>query len=99
MLIGDLNARVGSPPLDELLQAEASDHPVLLDARDRAQAPDTGPDSTWNAFREIATGHRIDHILYQGDRIQVLQYLTLDPRTPAGRFASDHLPVMAEITF
>ncbi|MBX3422373.1 MAG: endonuclease/exonuclease/phosphatase family protein [Pirellulaceae bacterium] len=99
ILIGDLNATVGSPPLDELLLAEAAPFPVLVDAKAHTANPATGPNSTWNGFKQIADGQRIDHILYQGEGIRVVNYTTLDPRTPAGRFASDHLPVLAEIEY
>ncbi len=99
LLIGDLNARVGSPPLDELLQSDLSEFPALIDARDQSEIADSGPNSTWNGFKDIVVGNRIDHILFQGDRIRIKDYQTLDPRTPHGnRFASDHLPVMAEIS-
>ena len=96
LLIGDLNAQVGSPPLNELLVPDVSEHPAVFDARDHSKSPDTGPDSTWNGFREIVPGQRIDHVLFLGDSLTVDSYQTLDPRTPEGRFASDHLPVMVE---
>ncbi len=99
MVIGDLNARLDSQPLEELLAPSASPQQPLLDARQHAAQPDNGPNSTWNGFKEIAAGQRIDHILYQGDSVQMLSFQTLDPRTPTGRFGSDHLPIMAEIKF
>lgn len=99
LLIGDFNAMLGSPPLEELLNDDVSDAPPLHDARQHSEIADDGPDSTWNAFKEIAPDRRIDHILFQGDQIRIQNFQTLDPRTPAGRFASDHLPIMAEIEF
>jgi endonuclease/exonuclease/phosphatase family metal-dependent hydrolase len=99
LLVGDLNARLGSPPLDELLDAERTLSTPLLDARLHSSKPDPGPDSTWNGFTQIAPGHRIDHILFQGESISIIAYETLDPRTPFGRFASDHLPIRVEIAF
>ncbi len=99
MLIGDLNARLDSQPLEELLAPSASPQPPLLDTRQHAAQPDNGPNSTWNGFKEIADGQRIDHILHQGDSVQVLSFQTLDPRTSTGRFGSDHLPIVAEIKF
>lgn len=95
VLVGDLNSQVGTPPLDELLAPGESAAISLLDARDHSEIPDTGPSSTWNGFRQIAKDSRIDHILFLGSRIQVRNYQTLDPRTPAGRFASDHQPILA----
>ncbi len=99
LVIGDFNAMIGSPPLHALLSDDSSEHPLFADARDHAGKPDPGPDSTWNGFSRIKPGARIDHILFQGSRLRVLAYETLDPRTPSGRFASDHLPVTAAIAF
>lgn len=93
ILMGDFNAQLDSPPLNELLSADVLEYPVLVDARDRSPSPDTGPDSTWNGFQEIAPGRRIDHILIQGQGITIKTYETLNPKTADHRFASDHLPV------
>jgi endonuclease/exonuclease/phosphatase family metal-dependent hydrolase len=99
LLIGDLNAMLSSPPLDALLADDQPSSPALKDARQHSAATDHGPDSTWNGFSEITPGRRIDHILFLGDRLKILDYQTLDPRTDSGRFASDHLPVMVKIDF
>jgi endonuclease/exonuclease/phosphatase family metal-dependent hydrolase len=96
ILVGDLNAPIGSPPLNELLAAEAADSPPLRDARGLSPKADLGPDSTWNGFREIVLGQRIDHILVLGDGLSIEDYQTLDPRTAEGRFASDHLPAAVD---
>jgi endonuclease/exonuclease/phosphatase family metal-dependent hydrolase len=98
ILVGDLNAPVGSPPLNELLAAAAADSPPLRDARGLSPEADPGPDSTWNGFREIVPGQRIDHILVLGDGLSIENYQTLDPRTSEGRFASDHLPLMIQLS-
>ncbi len=97
VLIGDLNARVGSPPLNELLASDETSTIHLLDARDHAETPDRGPTGTWNGFLQIAADNRIDHVLFTGAQIKILDYQTLDPRTEKGRFASDHLPIAVKI--
>jgi endonuclease/exonuclease/phosphatase family metal-dependent hydrolase len=89
ILVGDLNTLPDTPPLAALTK-------VLQDTRGMVKEP-TGPDGTWNAFQKIETGNRIDFILV-GPGITATAHCTLDPRTPAGRFGSDHLPVQAEIT-
>jgi endonuclease/exonuclease/phosphatase family metal-dependent hydrolase len=99
VLIGDFNAKLGSDPLDQLLEASTADTPVLQDSRKLSTQPDPGPDSTWNSFKQIETGNRIDHVLIQSGRLRVEAFETLDPRTPAGRFASDHLPLVATLNF
>jgi endonuclease/exonuclease/phosphatase family metal-dependent hydrolase len=44
----------------------------------------------------IEPEHVIDHIFVHGG-LDVLAAEVLDPKTEAGRFASDHLPVRAKI--
>lgn len=98
VLVGDFNAGLEDRPLKNLLDESTESTRLLMDARSKSQVPDTGPQSTWNGFSEVVGERRIDHILYAGD-LEVLDFKTLDPRTPAGRFASDHLPIEARIRF
>ena len=91
ILLGDFNCEAGSDPYRGLT---AEDY--LVDARVASQTEPTGPNSTWNGFEEIVAGRVIDHIFVHGG-LDVLELATLDPRTPASRFASDHLPVRALI--
>lgn len=94
ILTGDLNAQVSTPPLDALLGSADEAEAPLKDAREIAARRDPGPDSTWNGFQEIVPGRRIDFILFSGE-LTVASVETLNPKTSAGRFASDHLPVLA----
>ncbi len=94
VLLGDLNSEVNSAPLKELLQAGGQGS--LRNAREVSLVPDSGPDTTWNGFRELQIGRRIDFILVAGD-LQVDTLETLNPKTRTNRFASDHLPVSAQI--
>jgi len=95
IVAGDFNAQLADQPLMNLLMADRSAGALVLqDARARAAKTDTGPSGTWNAFKKIAEGSRIDHILVSS-HIVVDEFRTLDPRTPAGRFGSDHLPIRA----
>lgn len=95
IFVGDLNAKLGSAPLEQLLSGDGS-FPALVDARQLSVAKDSGPNSTWNGFSKIEEGNRIDHVLIQGGELKVVNYQTLDPKTEAGRFASDHLPILVE---
>ncbi|WP_164100855.1 endonuclease/exonuclease/phosphatase family protein [Candidatus Laterigemmans baculatus] len=96
VVLGDLNAGPDSPPLQALTAPPAADPPSgsrqLYDARSVTTTPPAGPTGTWNGFREIDPDKRIDHILVSSN-VRVESYEVLDPRTPAGRFASDHLPI------
>lgn len=65
------------------------------DARDVTRCPAHGPDSTWNGFKAIEPGRRIDFVFVRGVPA-ILQHAILSD-TLEGRFPSDHLPVVAEL--
>ncbi len=95
VLLGDFNARQTDAPVMAMTKGDGVlTAPPLRIARDEATQADTGPNSTWNGFKAIQDKQRIDHILLSGN-VQVQSFTTLDPRTPANRFASDHLPIQA----
>ncbi|MGB7326307.1 MAG: endonuclease/exonuclease/phosphatase family protein [Rubripirellula sp.] len=94
VVMGDLNANVDSVPLKNLCSGSVV---PLRDARDQSSAPATGPTGTFNGFKAIEDGRRIDHILVS-DKVNVHSHQTLNPLTSQGRFASDHLPVMVEVS-
>ncbi len=91
VIMGDLNALPDSRPLQTLLDASARGL-TFVDSRALSQNEPEGPLGTFNGFQEIRPEMRIDYVLLAGPW-HVLSYQTLDPRTPAGRFASDHQPV------
>ncbi len=92
--MGDFNANQGSQPM---LNAMSGSVVSLQDSRELSSEPAKGPTGTWNGFKEIVTGTRIDHILCN-DRVRILSHEVLDPRTESGRFASDHLPVVVNLS-
>lgn len=96
ILSGDFNATAGSAPIQALLQTGDQAAHSLRNAREASPSKDVGPNSTWNGFRKIQPDRRID-FLFINERLNVDRFETLDPRTSAGRFASDHLPVTAVI--
>lgn len=89
VLTGDFNDVPDSDPY-RLVTASG-----LQDALVQSRCPHHGPTSTWNGFREIEPGRRIDFIFVRGIG-EVLQHAILSD-TFDGRFPSDHLPVLAEI--
>lgn len=69
---------------------------LLRDARDLAARPPYGPPASFNGFRaEPWTGLPIDHIFVGPSA--VVARIGILPATWAGRFVSDHNPVLAEI--
>ncbi|MGC1272125.1 MAG: endonuclease/exonuclease/phosphatase family protein [Planctomycetaceae bacterium] len=92
VLTGDFNTLPDSPPYRNLT-AEANGI-TLRDARLAVDDPQ-GPDSTWNGFKEIAPGRRIDFVFTTGPAT-VTAFRTLD-ETREGRFPSDHLPIVATV--
>lgn len=87
VVMGDLNAGEGSGPLR-----------VFREMGYRSAFPTLHPGSdlgTFNGFRELSGGERIDHILVDA-RLEVLHAAILD-EAPGGVFPSDHYPVVAVI--
>lgn len=92
VVMGDFNCVAGTDPYQSLVAPTAQ--VPLTDARQQTEP--LGPQSTWNGFREIVPDRIIDH-LFVNDRIEVKLLETLDPKTAANRFASDHLPVLVRV--
>ncbi len=95
VVTGDFNARPDSAPLQAFTAAGDKVH--LQDSRDLSDTAAEGPSGTWNGFKAIDDKVRIDYVLV-GDRVRVKTHRTLNPKTAAGRFASDHLPVLVTLS-
>jgi len=88
IVIGDFNFEESSPAY----QAITFDH-LLNDAAHNFGAQQIGTFRTFDPLSD--TSRRIDYIFY-GKEIEVLSYDVLSP-IRNGRYASDHMPVIAEI--
>ena len=95
VVTGDFNATPDSEPYRILTTGEGA-RGALVDAMHASSCPHHGPTSSWNGFKAIEPGRRIDFILVRPP-VAVLQHGILSD-TFDGRFPSDHLPVMAEVT-
>ena len=97
VLTGDFNCRSGSTPIKLLTAiAKGEDHAVLRDAYELGKDVHQGPLGTWNGFRAIQPEHRIDFVFVSRQwRVTVHQILDQQRN---GRFPSDHLPVLAELS-
>ena len=98
VVTGDLNCDPSSEPYRILTGtlSRSQDGLHLQDSFSMAELGHIGPQSTWNGFRAIVPDRRIDFVLVAGP-IGVRQHRIL-PAEREGRFASDHLPVLAELT-
>ncbi len=96
IVTGDFNSLAGDDPWRILTAGQGSSGGApLVDAMSVSREPHHGPTSTWNGFQTIEPGRRIDFI-FVSPRIHVIRHGILAD-TFDGRFASDHLPVLAEV--
>ena len=93
VVTGDFNTTPDSEPYRILTTATRR---ALVDALHASSLPHHGPTSSWNAFKAIEPGRRIDFILVRPP-VGVRQHGILSD-TFDGRFPSDHLPVLAEVS-
>jgi endonuclease/exonuclease/phosphatase family metal-dependent hydrolase len=91
IVMGDFNCTVNDPPYLAIMDNEDGAGPAWFDSHDAEGVLRAGPDSTWNGFKEIAPGQRIDFIFFQDQKPQ--RHEVIDARI-GERFLSDHLPVL-----
>jgi endonuclease/exonuclease/phosphatase family metal-dependent hydrolase len=93
VVTGDFNVCVDSGAYKTIIAGTPAIK--LVDARYASVNGHFGGDSTFNGFKELEPGRTIDYIFVR-DGIKVLEHGTLSDRWD-GLWASDHLPVIAEI--
>ena len=97
VVTGDFNAQEDTNVYKILTGKEEPGTFKLLDARYVSKNGHFGGNSTFNAFKELEPDRKIDYV-FVGDDAQVLEHGILSDRWD-GLWASDHLPVLAEIVF
>lgn len=95
VVTGDFNAQEDTNVYRILTGKEEAGNFKLIDARYVSQNGHFGGNSTFNAFKELEPSRKIDYI-FVGEKIKVLEHGILSDRWD-GLWASDHLPVLAEI--
>ncbi len=86
LVLGDLNAEPGSPPIERMSRWFEDACPA-----------DKGALATFNAFRSDAEAtSRIDYVWYTREQWELERYEVLHPRA-GKRQASDHFPVLAHL--
>ena len=94
IVTGDFNANPNQEPIQLLVNPKDPLH--LIDTKAISASPHYGPSGTFNGFQSKETGDLpIDHIFIK-NAVKVLQHATLS-ETWAGRFSSDHFPVLARV--
>ncbi len=97
VVTGDFNANNETEIYRILTQSETGKPPLLADARKISETPHSGPTATFNSFKELVPDAWIDY-MFVNKGIRVLRHVAIDDR-PEGLWPSDHLPVLAEISF
>lgn len=97
VVTGDFNAKEDTNVYRILIGKEETGAFKLIDARYRAQNGHFGGNSTFSAFKELIPDNKIDYV-FVGENVKVLEHGILSDRWD-GLWASDHLPVLAEIVF
>lgn len=93
LITGDLNVTEDTAAYRTLVKG--TDLLKVFDARHRSANGHFGGDSTWNGFKELVPGRKIDFIFVR-DGVAVLEHGVLSDRW-GELWASDHLPVIAEV--
>lgn len=97
VVTGDFNANYSTDVYKALTEANTKGIALLTDAKNISETGYAGPASTFTGFREFVPDSWIDHI-FVGKNIRVLRFIAADDR-PGGLWPSDHLPIVAEISF
>ncbi len=93
VLTGDLNVREETQAYKTLKAGDSTTH--LADAKYASVNGNFGGDSTFSEFKDLKPGMKIDYIFVR-DGMRVLEHGVLSDQWN-GLWASDHLPVLAEI--
>ena len=91
--VGDFNAEPGSETYEGLLNSEFRRQ--LVDAR-RVASRVSGPETTLTDFDDLRSGRRVDHVFLT--RACEVRGYAIDATTADGRFPSDHLPVVVDVS-
>ncbi len=89
--VGDFNTEPGDPAYERVLEGR-----TLVDARAVAETA-SGPMTTLTEYTALRPNRRIDHVLVT-PAVAVRRY-AIDDTTVDGRYPSDHLPVVVEVTY
>ena len=94
IVTGDFNTEPGTPPVQEMTHSALG----LRDAHEATRSPPVGPEGTWNDFQTLPKeSSRIDFV-FVSPQVTVERYAVLAWHYEGGRPASDHFPVVADLS-
>jgi endonuclease/exonuclease/phosphatase family metal-dependent hydrolase len=94
VVTGDFNTEPGTPPIREMTHSALG----LRDAHEATRSIPVGPEGTWNDFQTLPKeSSRIDFV-FVDPKLVVDRYAVLAWHYEGGRPASDHFPVVADLS-
>ncbi|WP_440007185.1 endonuclease/exonuclease/phosphatase family protein [Halomicrococcus sp. SG-WS-1] len=98
VVTGDFNCRAGSPPYERLTsRTRVSPGRTLRDTHRFSKYGHHGPETSMTDFRNLIPDKKIDHIFVTSD-VEVVLHGVQSDAYANGRYASDHLPVVADVS-
>lgn len=94
VVTGDFNTEPGTPPIREMTHSALG----LRDSHEATRSIPVGPEGTWNDFQTLPKeSSRIDFV-FVDPKLVVNHYAVLAWHYEGGRPASDHFPVVADLS-
>ena len=94
IVTGDFNTEPGTPPIREMTHSALG----LRDSHEATRSIPVGPEGTWNDFQTLPKeSSRIDFV-FVDPKLVVDRYAVLAWHYEGGRPASDHFPVVADLS-
>lgn len=93
ILTGDFNTTEDGEPYAALVRGDTGDRTRLIDAYRTVHAERRADEASFNGWKLVEEGSRIDWILHS-DHLTAVE-AAIDRTNDAGRFPSDHYPVEA----
>ncbi|WP_327053329.1 endonuclease/exonuclease/phosphatase family protein [Halomicrococcus gelatinilyticus] len=98
VITGDFNCRAGSPPYVRLTgRTQSSRGRTLRDSHRYSKYGHHGPETSMTDFSNLIPDKKIDHVFVSSD-VEVVLHGILSDAYASGRYASDHLPVVADVS-
>jgi endonuclease/exonuclease/phosphatase family metal-dependent hydrolase len=98
LVTGDFNARPSSAAYEQLTADREDGGRAIVDARTASSTASHGPETTMTDFRALVPDKKIDYVMVSAGA-DVHLHGVVSAMVDNGRFPSDHLPVLARVSF